>query len=421
MFYIFIIAVSLFFETNLKAESLSFSKFGKVGGVIDSVATNDVCKVKQKKTLCLNMIVKNESKVIKRCLASLKHLIDYWVIVDTGSSDGTQEIIREFMKDIPGELHERKWENFEVNRNQALKLARSKADYLLFIDADEELIFNENFEMPALDSDAYYITCGCEGMEFLRVGLISNRIDWKYEGVLHEVICSEQAKSYIKLKNVHNLIRREGCRSQDPNRSLKDIEIFENLLKKNPNDSRSVYYLANTYLQIKNYAKALKFYEKRVTMSQLDEEVFLSYLSIAQLHQTMNKPMDVVVESYYKAYTSRSNRSEPLFFLANYYRMNKKFHEAFTIASFGVRLSFPDESLIIEKWVYDYGLFFELAVSAFELKRYTDAYLGFLKILGQNVVHEHILSETKKYISIIEGKIIAGEISNMQAKIDHGM
>ena len=64
------------------------------------------------KTLCLNMIVKNESHVIKRCLDSVKPIIDYWVIFDTGSTDGTQRIIQEVLKDIPGQLHERPWVNF---------------------------------------------------------------------------------------------------------------------------------------------------------------------------------------------------------------------------------------------------------------------------------------------------------------------
>jgi Glycosyl transferase family 2. len=78
------------------------------------------------KTVCLNMIVKNEIHVIRRCLSAVKEFIDYWVIVDTGSTDGTQEAIREFMKDSPGELHERPWCNFAHNRNEALDLARKR-------------------------------------------------------------------------------------------------------------------------------------------------------------------------------------------------------------------------------------------------------------------------------------------------------
>ena len=89
-----------------------------------------------KKTVCLNMIVKNEARVIEKCLASVKPLIDSWVIVDTGSSDDTQSIIRKYMADLPGELHEKPWVNFAHNRNEALQLAKEKADYVLLIDAD---------------------------------------------------------------------------------------------------------------------------------------------------------------------------------------------------------------------------------------------------------------------------------------------
>ena len=74
--------------------------------------------------ICLNMIVKDEAPVIERCLRSVKPWIDHWVIVDTGSSDGTQAMIRKFMADLPGVLHERPWRDFAHNRNQAMALAR---------------------------------------------------------------------------------------------------------------------------------------------------------------------------------------------------------------------------------------------------------------------------------------------------------
>src|SRR5579872_549010 len=80
----------------------------------------------KKKTICLNMIVKNESKSIEKCLNSCKPIIDYWVIQDNGSTDGTQEVIKACMKGIPGELIEGPWVNFAHNRNEALKAAKDK-------------------------------------------------------------------------------------------------------------------------------------------------------------------------------------------------------------------------------------------------------------------------------------------------------
>lgn len=85
------------------------------------------------------MIVRNECRVIERCLDSIKGFIDHWVIVDTGSTDGTQQLIRQCLRDIPGDLIERPWVNFGYNRTEALEFARGKSDYVFVIDADEVL------------------------------------------------------------------------------------------------------------------------------------------------------------------------------------------------------------------------------------------------------------------------------------------
>lgn len=81
---------------------------------------------RERKRICLNMIVRNESHVIRELISSLAHLIDYWVIVDTGSDDGTQDVTRQRMADleIPGELHERPRRDFGYNRTEAIELAR---------------------------------------------------------------------------------------------------------------------------------------------------------------------------------------------------------------------------------------------------------------------------------------------------------
>ena len=85
------------------------------------------------------MIVKNEAKVVRRCLASVRPLLDYWVVVDTGSTDGTQDIVRQAMSGLPGEVVQRPWVDFAHNRSEALSLARQHGTYSLIIDADDEL------------------------------------------------------------------------------------------------------------------------------------------------------------------------------------------------------------------------------------------------------------------------------------------
>ncbi len=97
----------------------------------------------RKTNICLNMIVKNEVKVLPRLIRSVKDYIDYYVIVDTGSSDDTIELIRREMAGygIEGEVHERPWVNFGVNRAAGAG-ARGRGEqgrFGWFIDADEEL------------------------------------------------------------------------------------------------------------------------------------------------------------------------------------------------------------------------------------------------------------------------------------------
>ena len=108
--------------------------------------------------LCLNMIVKNEMANLERCLGAVADHIACWVIGDTGSTDGTQDFIKSFFaaRNLPGELHSFPFHNFEQARNAALDCAYASPlgyDYLLFADADMELVvedrgFRERLEAP---------------------------------------------------------------------------------------------------------------------------------------------------------------------------------------------------------------------------------------------------------------------------------
>src|SRR3954469_25950254 len=108
-------------------------------------------------SLCLNMIVKNEAHVIRRCLDSVLPHIGHWVIVDTGSTDGTQQVVREHMRSVSGELHERPWRDFGSNRSEAIALTRGAADYVLVMDADHVLHVPPKFSFDGLSDDGYFM------------------------------------------------------------------------------------------------------------------------------------------------------------------------------------------------------------------------------------------------------------------------
>jgi len=276
----------------------------------------------KRKSICLNMIVKNESEVIERCLDSIKHLIDYWVIFDTGSTDGTQKIVKKYLKDIPGELHESPWVNFAHNRNEALAAAKNKADYLLFIDADEIWQYSKDFALPNLDKDFYnVIVRQLDAVDFKRVELVNNHLDWKWQGVLHEVVESPQAKSCGVLEGVINICNAiKGFRTKDPEKYLKDAIVLEQALKKDPTNSRYVFYLAQSYLADGKYELALKNYKKRTEMESEDvQETFMAMYNVGIIYEKLDD-YESALESFFKAYEYRPTRAEPLLRIAIIYR-----------------------------------------------------------------------------------------------------
>lgn len=354
----------------------------------------------EKKTICLNMIVKNESRVIQRCLASVKKMIDYWVIIDTGSTDGTQKIITEFMKDVPGELHERPWVNFEHNRNEVLDCSKNKGDYLLFIDADEFLAFSDTYIPPRLDKDFYPCTvCQTGGIEYQRILLINNHINWRWEGVLHEQITSPFAKTYEVLTGIFNISNTtEGNRSQDPRKYHKDAEVLEQALLKEPDNSRYVFYLAQSYANAGEFALSLKNYEKRAAMGGWDQEVFWSMYCVGRLQALLQMSPEVIINSFCKAYQFRPSRAEPLYQLADYYNRTENYSLGYMVSKFALSIPNPHDGIFLEHWVYEYGILLQLANSAYFMGKYEEA----LDISKNILKNEKVSLDVKKSV---EGNI----------------
>ena len=326
-------------------------------------------------TICLNMIVKNESSVICRSLQSVLPLIDYWVIVDTESTDGTQKCIREFLKDIPGELHERPWVNYQHNRNEALALAKGKGDYVLLMDADDFLEFDADFSLPKLKQD-YYLMSRVDkelGARAFRIKLINNQLDWHWEYAIHEALSTTDKKKWGLLRGVRDVICHDGVRARDKNTLYKDIEVLKECLEKEPENARYVYYLAQSYNGTKQYEQALKFFEKRAQMGGFEEEVFWSLLLIGKLQRKLKLPANVVIESYFNAYRYRPTRAEPLYYLVALYMEIKNYEFAYTLVKKALAIPIPYDVTTVEVWIYEYGLTYTLASVAYLTSRYSEA------------------------------------------------
>jgi len=361
----------------------------------------------ESKSICLNMIVKNESKVIQRCLESVKKIIDYWVIVDTGSSDETQAIIKECLRDIPGELHERPWVNFGHNRNEALVLAKHKADYLLFIDADEILVFSSDFDKKKLDKDYYFVNVfdnDPDALIFQRGILINNHLEWAWKGILHEeLVKPANAKNHALLDQFTIKNLGDGARAQSPDKYLKDAALLESALQKDPTNARYVFYLAQSYANAQEYLLALKQYERRTTMGGWDQEVFWSLYAVAKLQEHLQMAPEKVIQSYCKTYQYAKTRAEPLFRLADYLYKNQNYVLGYALAKFALTIPLPNEIVYIERWVYDYGLLFAFANCAYGMGQYKEALTAFEQILGKENIPQDVQQRVKTNIACLKG------------------
>ena len=193
----------------------------------------NVCIVSNK-TICLNMIVKNEAHIIVDTFDNiLKYIpLTYWIISDTGSTDGTQQVIKDYfkLKNIEGELFQDEWHDFGHNRTLALQHAYKKTDYLFIFDADDSI--HGSFKLPefhVFNKEMYNLKFGGDNVAYIRPLLINNHLEWRFNGVLHEFLTCVNKKIEGTVINGDYYIEsgRKGSRSNDPDKYKKDAEILK--------------------------------------------------------------------------------------------------------------------------------------------------------------------------------------------------
>ena len=320
-------------------------------------------------SLCLCMIVKNERAVIARCLQSVMPIIDYWVICDTGSTDDTREIIAEMLGSIPGELHETQWLGFAHNRTEVIALAKGKADYLLIVDADMVVNVYDDFK-DTLIADSYLIRY--EGnLDYRQVMLVSSRHDWKYFGVTHEYIYSPSAAVQQKLDNLTLTHYCDGSGRHE--KAGRDIALLEEGLRAEPDNSRYMFYLAQSYRDAGRYHNALNWYRKRVEAGGWREEVWYSLYQISLLQQLLGYDQATVLDSALRAYEYNPARLEPLYLSIKSYRENREYRTGYLLSRALIETSYPEDGLFIEMDIYTYKLPLEYAICCHWIGKFAEA------------------------------------------------
>ena len=333
------------------------------------------------KNVCLVAIVKNEAAVIRSMLDSARPFITSWSICDTGSTDGTQGIILEHLKGIPGTLHQRPWVDQQHNRNESIELAEGNADYLLMLDADEVLECAEGFKLPdPLTAYAYGITVRMWDTEFQHLKLVQAGLRWRWIGRRHPYLKADREVVPVTLAGVEVTTPVRGSSNHDPDKYAKHAAELEQDCLETPGSPRLRYYLAQSYRDAGMHEKALENYQRRMTMEGWHEERWSAAYEAAKCLERLGRPMPQVVAAYLAAVELNESRAEPLYCAARYLRWQGRPDMALAFAREAAAIPRPATGLFLEASVYAWRALDELVLCAYFAGELQDAQDAIVKL-----------------------------------------
>ena len=321
----------------------------------------------------LILMVRNESKIIQRCLEAVESVVDAFCVHDTGSADNTIELANEFIKTRNGCVTGSEWKDFGHNRTLSFKSARDYVQYGLKWDLattyglllDADMVFEAGtLKQQPLGELGYTIVQSNGDLEYPNCRLIRMDHPWKCTGVTHEywdgpAFPLDKSICWINDKN------DGGCKSD---KFERDARLLEAGLAEKPDDVRYMFYLAQTYHCLGRHEDAIRMYEKRYAAGSWVEEQWYSLYMIGQTYLTLGKPIEF--EQYMlKAYELRPGRAESLYKLAKYFREKGQHYKAYQYVLMGKDIPLSKDSLFIEIPVYTDLFHYEETICLYYLNR----------------------------------------------------
>jgi glycosyltransferase involved in cell wall biosynthesis len=324
-------------------------------------------------------MVKNEEETIINTLISVQNYINSLIIYDTGSTDNTIQVITDFCirNNLILNLKQEDFINFGESRNKAIKFAETfnYIDYLLLMDSNDILDDGEPLlklcsEKKDSEETGFYLKQEWYNYNnvdtYHNIRLIKPKKGWKYIGVVHEYIYNENE---TPSKNDYNIILNQD-RSTDnlksSKRYLTDKQLLLQSLENDPNNTRNIFYLAQTCFCLKEYDESFQNYLLRTTLdSGFNEEVFYSFIRCGDIIGIQGGNWYDAMIYYMKAYEI-DQRAEPLVKIAQYYMTKEKWMISFSFLSIACNIEYPNNAMLfVDKYVYDYVRWHLLGAIAF--------------------------------------------------------
>jgi len=355
--------------------------------------------IKDGPTMCFATMCKNEEHCIQNTLESVYKHIDYWVVCDTGSTDRTCEIVKNFFeeKGIPGELHVDEWVGFDHNKSLMMERAKDKTDYVLHLDADDLLINGLDFGKNDIGDDAYFMNVTRGTLKWMALIIFNNRLTWKFCGVAHTTIKCKEKESFTTkdISNRNSYVSGEGIGSRafDPKKFLYDAEklkkqFFDTLLS-DPDDlnSRSAFYTGQSYQDYGMLEEAIKWYR---LYTKLDvtwfEEIFECNMRIAYCMMKLNYKLSDIESQMSLAINIEPDRAEPYHFMGKHCNEIGEYEKAYNYLRAAKSRDYKSVKekyrLFIQETMYGIYNNDELSVACFWSDRFDEGYKYLLEILN---------------------------------------
>ena len=316
--------------------------------------------------LGLVMIVKNEAKRIATVLASYRPYIDAWTILDTGSTDGTQEMIKRDLDGIPGFLHEEPFVDFATSRNRALELHGTTTVFSIMPNGDvlsggaELVSFLDTHRRDLAGAYRVRIAPG----HYYHPLVMRTGFGWHYKWRTHE--CAMGPHTGPAIPGV-TVVRDRGTRTDDEWRTrwTRDLDLLNRDRVDDPNDPRPYFYLGQTHECLGQPAEALEMFEQRAKMGGYFDEVYEAKFRIGKMKDRLGRPWAEIQQAYLEAYAHDPRRAEPLYAISQHW-YDKEIHSVsrlFAVAA--AEMPKPATDLFLDEDVYTWKAADRAAISSY--------------------------------------------------------
>jgi hypothetical protein len=368
--------------------------------------------------LALNFICKDESPVIEKMLESAKGIVDLIVVNDTGSTDGTQQIIKNFGEKygIPTYVFERPFDDFENSRNHAMQKLRDVVKELgwnpeqvhgFWFDCDETLVIDPKFTKSQFTKDLYMINTYIGAMKYTRNTFFKVSKPFRWYGPVHEfIVCDDQNITSGLAENIHVDVKMTG------NSWMGDIAEkyashaykLEAYINKSRQDPRWIFYTAQSWhdaASIKDnkeenderLRRSMKYYRERVQRPDgYGEEIYYAQYRIGTIMRILEEPWHLTHMELLKAYHMDPMRGESIKVIIDHYLQMGEWHMAYLYSKFAKttfhgKNPYPTRLLFVDEATYVWKFAEAHAAAAFYTGRMDEAKQTYQEIVNLTKTH----------------------------------